>query len=132
MILMGALTFSMICRKINALIIHYIFSFILFSLSTLFLILTAIKDPGIMLASPIDNNDQILEEIPYCDVCGIYQLPKTIHCESCDCCIEELDHHCPWIGKCVGKKNKTYFSIFMLSWIIYLVYFMVMASFTIM
>jgi hypothetical protein len=33
------------------------------------------------------------------------------HCNICDYCCEKFDHHCPWIGVCVGKKN--YFSFFL-------------------
>ena len=45
----------------------------------------------------------------YCSICKIYKINKIHHCSKCNVCIEEMDHHCPWICNCVGKKNKKYF-----------------------
>lgn len=54
--------------------------------------------------------------------CQIYQGPSVAHCNDCKVCIEELDHHCPWMSKCVGKGNMLWFKLFNLSWIVYFVY----------
>ena len=56
-----------------------------------------------------------LVKIKYCYSCFIYRPPRTVHCAACGCCIERLDHHCPWIGTCVGKRNYKYFILFMWS-----------------
>lgn len=56
-----------------------------------------------------------LTKIKYCSACDIYRPPRTIHCGTCGCCIERLDHHCPWIGTCVGKRNYKYFISFLWS-----------------
>ena len=37
---------------------------------------------------------------------------KAEHCPDCDICILELDHHCVWTGKCIGKKNLYLFYVF--------------------
>jgi hypothetical protein len=39
----------------------------------------------------------------YCIPCRIIRPMGTQHCYYCDVCISGMDHHCPWIGKCVGK-----------------------------
>jgi hypothetical protein len=30
---------------------------------------------------------------------------KIVHCDICNVCCEYYDHHCQWIGKCIGKNN---------------------------
>ena len=49
----------------------------------------------------------------YCTPCKVVRTPHTYHCFDCDVCIEGYDHHCPWIGKCVGKNNICAFYIFL-------------------
>jgi len=53
-----------------------------------------------------------LTKIKYCCTCDIYRPPRAVHCGICNCCIERLDHHCPWLGTCVGKRNYKYFIVF--------------------
>ena len=43
----------------------------------------------------------------YCDKCKKYynRLDKVEHCNLCKVCIIKYDHHCVWVGKCIGKNN---------------------------
>ena len=43
--------------------------------------------------------------VRYCSRCARFRGPRTFHCDECDACIDGYDHHCPWLGKCVGKHN---------------------------
>ncbi len=47
-----------------------------------------------------------------CLKCWAPKTKKAQHCEDCDVCIEEHDHHCVWVGKCVGGRNLMLFYVF--------------------
>ncbi|KAG2652940.1 hypothetical protein PVAP13_1NG396100 [Panicum virgatum] len=40
-----------------------------------------------------------------CTYCRVVQPPRTRHCHDCDKCVLQFDHHCIWLGTCIGKKN---------------------------
>lgn len=40
-----------------------------------------------------------------CTYCHIIQPPRTKHCHDCDKCVLQFDHHCAWLGTCIGKGN---------------------------
>lgn len=84
------------------------------------LFLTACSDPGVVRTSPVPQYDTEEAEVAAvdasatCEECNVLQLEGLgiRHCYECGVCVEGHDHHCPWMTKCIGKKNFRYFVVF--------------------
>ncbi|EPS57207.1 hypothetical protein M569_17613, partial [Genlisea aurea] len=44
-----------------------------------------------------------------CSYCNVIQPPRAKHCHDCDRCVLQFDHHCVWLGTCVGQGNHCLF-----------------------
>lgn len=40
-----------------------------------------------------------------CSYCNVEQPPRAKHCHDCDKCVLQFDHHCVWLGTCIGQGN---------------------------
>ena len=83
---------------------------------------TSMTNPGIGIRKR--NKPEDKENYVLCDeqICWIDPDKYYIHCAYCDICCEDFDHHCDWVGKCIGKGNKNSFQLFLFALIIFIMF----------
>ncbi|CAH0479547.1 unnamed protein product [Peronospora belbahrii] len=77
--------------------------------------MVACSDPGVVFQD-LEVADQArgdLETGIVCAQCEVVRPLNASHCSDCGICIRELDHHCPWTGKCVGERTIKWFYVFL-------------------
>ena len=98
---------------------------ILYIIIIILLMIISFNDPGILRRFKTDDNIMIerknshifqlgyIRKYKYCSTCSIMRPTRSTHCSDCNNCVEKFDHHCPWIGNCIGKRNYKYFFSFL-------------------
>lgn len=94
---------------------------------------TLMGDPGIpneiynKRAHPYKRKEILPPEnekgFPLCKECEVYVTRNRQHCDLCDVCIDNPDHHCVFYSKCIGGGNVFYFRLSILLFIINMAYF---------
>jgi palmitoyltransferase len=51
----------------------------------------------------------------FCLVCNVDQPVRARHCHSCKKCVYRWDHHCTWLGNCIGEKNHLAYFFYLLA-----------------
>jgi len=95
-------------------------------------LVTAYSDPGIITRAPQPNKKEsddpffavappqfkqvkvkdVRFSVKWCETCNLYRPPRAVHCSYCSNCVHRWDHHCPWVGNCIGKRNYRYYLSF--------------------
>eukprot|EP00928_Gymnodinium_smaydae_P072862 TRINITY_DN56148_c0_g1_i1.p1 TRINITY_DN56148_c0_g1~~TRINITY_DN56148_c0_g1_i1.p1 ORF type:complete len:518 (+),score=91.22 TRINITY_DN56148_c0_g1_i1:110-1663(+) len=68
-----------------------------------------VKGQGDMLLSAPARPEWQPGKATWCKKCNLSRPERAHHCTICQACVLRMDHHCPWIGNCVGFKNQKYF-----------------------
>ena len=81
--------------------------------------MTFFLNPGIPGRKYYFKNYEVKVDKTYffCNKCNL-MVPEelnTAHCNRCNICVLNFDHHCDWIGKCIGKGNNVFFLSFFIS-----------------
>lgn len=74
----------------------------------LFYLLLLWKDPGYV------GSDERGSSM-HCSLCQLHPPPRSKHCYHCNRCVDRFDHHCPFIGTCIGKQNHKLFLAFLVT-----------------
>jgi palmitoyltransferase ZDHHC9/14/18 len=121
----------MTTSKVKILISLSFFLFIFYITTIISIIKISLSNPGYLLRNDIYFKitttkiefkpiikvviNGIIKNLKFCETCFIYRPPRTSHCKYCNNCVIKFDHHCLWVGNCIGKENYFDFMIFLFS-----------------
>mmetsp|Transcript_6624 Transcript_6624/g.19051 ORF Transcript_6624/g.19051 Transcript_6624/m.19051 type:complete len:291 (+) Transcript_6624:92-964(+) len=105
-------------------IVSAVVSYLFLGVATFRLTDVSLRDPGICLDQEIPGHEppDRASQYRFCDRCKVWQPPDGVHCPQCNVCVAGYDHHCVWMGTCIGKRNYRQFVKFNFTWVLYVMY----------
>ena len=120
----------------------YIMNFIFFGLCLLSYFILIWSEPGYQknkelvkdcggednykcLKKLVDNGDDLKK---YCPTCYVLRSNNIKHCQICDKCVKDLSHHCFWFNKCIARKNKFMYIVFIACAFLHCIYSVLICS----
>ena len=106
-------------------------------LCVILIILTGTTDPGLIPPKtddqfPISRNPITHQPYPrfltfrnvcvlqkWCQACEMYRPLRSSHCKICNNCVYRFDHHCSFLGGCIGAYNYRWFICLIISVTLY-------------
>lgn len=90
------------------------------------------SDPGIVKQDKEQRFHTIIELAErqgfdpnwFCNTCLVWKPIRSKHCSICNRCVAKFDHHCPWVGNCIGALNHKYFVGYLICLMLMLMYFL--------
>ena len=89
--------------------------------------------------NPNDSAIYVPKEVPtsvpsifqerYCKTCNVIRPPRTSHCSFCDHCVMNFDHHCFFVGNCIGERNQKNFYLFLMLGTILAIFLLILSAF---
>ena len=94
----------------------YIIGYIFYSATYILLVLL---NPGIPKNKNNIDMSELKKNYNQCNICNCIFYKNndyvTFHCNDCNICIDNYDHHCIFASKCIGKNNKFLFKLWLFS-----------------
>ncbi|CAL8079413.1 unnamed protein product [Calicophoron daubneyi] len=87
-------------------------------------IIDLVMSEGCLILNQLQNRMQTQNSSPhwhlidqYCPYCRLVLDPHGYvkHCKLCECCLENMDHHCLFIMTCVARRNQRWFILFLIT-----------------